>query len=126
MPAGDKKYLLVAKRLLIFTSSSVVVPLCCSSRMDDRWYNVPRRPLTGLSPLPVLPPMVLTAATSDDAIFAAEEEILKKFIGKYTVIKMFCLAVLALSMFPRFKFMKICIYDLPVYDGPVYGDFVSI
>lgn len=38
MPAGDRKYLLVAKRRLIFTSSSAVVPpFCFFSRVDDRW-----------------------------------------------------------------------------------------
>lgn len=76
IPAGDRKYLLVAKRRLIFTSSSVAVSFCFSLADDDRWYNVPRRPLTGLNPVRVLPSLSLTVATPDDETFA-EAGILK-------------------------------------------------
>ena len=75
MPAGDKKYLLLAKRRLVFTSWSVAVPFFCSLTKDDRWYNVPRRPLTGLKPVPVLPSLLLTVATT---VGFLEANILKK------------------------------------------------
>jgi len=97
IPAGDRKYLLVAKRRLIFTSSSVAVSFCFSLADDDRWYNVPRRPLTGLNPVRVLPSLSLTVATPDDETFA-EARILKNFLGKDTTVKSFCLPVLAVSM----------------------------
>jgi hypothetical protein len=63
MPAGDRKYLLEAKRRLTFTSSSVVSSFCFSSRIDDKWYNVPRRPLTTVFPLALPPPVLLTVVT---------------------------------------------------------------
>ena len=105
MPAGDKKYLLVEKRRLIFTSSSVAVPLCCFSTTDDRWYNVPRRPLTGLKPLP---PLLLTVASSYDTNFAGTD-ILKKCIGKDTVMTRLCLPELAVSMRLR-CWLSVCVY----------------
>jgi hypothetical protein len=74
MPASDRKYLLVAKRLLILTSLRVVVPsFCCSSTMDDRWYSVPRRPLIAVSPVAPPPSVPLPTANPDDAIFAAAD-----------------------------------------------------
>lgn len=121
MPAGEKKYLLVEKRRLIFTSSSVVVPSCCSSIIDDRWYNVPRRPFTGLSPVLVLPPLVLIVATPDDATFAAAD-ILKMFVEKDKVMKRFCLSVLAVSIFMRTKLIQIFIFDFLFFRRSGLGD----
>ena len=118
MPAGEKKYLLVAKRRLTFTSSSVAVSVCCPSIIDDRWYNVPRRPLTGLTMVAVFPPLLLSVAAADDAIFAAAD-ILKWFIGKDRETRRFCLAVLAIRIYLRSNFIQTSIYDHLVSDGPI-------
>jgi hypothetical protein len=117
MPAGDKKYLLVAKRRLTFTSSSVGVPVSRSSIIDERWYNVPRRPLTGFTPLPVLVSLLLTVVAPIDTTFAAAD-ILKKFIGKDTVMTRFCLPMLAVSVFLQFNFIQNYIYNPLASDGP--------
>ena len=97
MPAGDKKYLLVAKRLLTFTSSSVAVPVCRSSLIDDRWYNVPRRPLTGFIPLSVVVALLLNVATLDDFSFFAALLLAVFTVDDFSVFAVLLLAVATLD-----------------------------
>jgi hypothetical protein len=131
MPAGDRKYLLLAKRRLTFTSSSVVAPfLCCSSRVDDRWYTVPRRPLTVVSPLAPPCPVLTLGATADDAILAAADilETINVFSVSSLPEKMHNKRLIVStyrrqSAYTTLRFATVRFTTIRI-NGPIYGDSI--